>query len=127
MVGKASLSDPDKIILDVAAIVKEDFLQQNGYSTWDYRCPLYKTDWMMKNLMLYFDEADKCCRAGAQWNRVREATKSIETELRKMKFRVSPTSYFCYSVQSTNNFPVPRRQAPGGKHCVLQRAGSKDS
>jgi len=87
LVGKSSLSDSDKITLDVASIVKEDFLQQNGYSTWDYRCPLYKTDLMMKCFMLYYDEAQKAIQQGAQWNRVREATKDIENALRNMKFR----------------------------------------
>jgi V-type H+-transporting ATPase subunit A len=93
LVGKSSLSDPDKIILDVAAIVKEDFLQQNGYSEWDYRCPLYKTDLMMKCLMVYYDEAQKAIQQGAQWNRVREHTREIENELRSMKFRVSPPTH----------------------------------
>ena len=35
LVGKASLADTDKIILEVAKLIKDDFLQQNGYSSYD--------------------------------------------------------------------------------------------
>lgn len=40
-------------------MIKEDFLQQNGYSDYDQYCPLWKTAWMMKNMMTYHDEAQK--------------------------------------------------------------------
>merc|ERR1719219_1362137 len=32
LVGKASLAETDKITLEVARLLKDDFLQQNGYS-----------------------------------------------------------------------------------------------
>uniref|UniRef100_A0A5K3EVY0 H(+)-transporting two-sector ATPase n=1 Tax=Mesocestoides corti TaxID=53468 RepID=A0A5K3EVY0_MESCO len=35
LVGKASLAEGDKITLEVARIIKDDFLQQNGYSDYD--------------------------------------------------------------------------------------------
>jgi V-type H+-transporting ATPase subunit A len=35
LVGKGSLAEADKITLEVAKILKEDFLQQNGYSPYD--------------------------------------------------------------------------------------------
>ena len=37
LVGKASLSDSDKITLETARIIKDDFLQQNSYTPYD-RC-----------------------------------------------------------------------------------------
>jgi V-type H+-transporting ATPase subunit A len=43
LVGKSSLGEPDKVTLDVARLIKEDFLQQNGLSTYDRYCPFYKT------------------------------------------------------------------------------------
>merc|ERR1711982_163019 len=42
LVGKSALGDPDKITLDVATLLKEDFLQQNGFSEYDFMCPLAK-------------------------------------------------------------------------------------
>ena len=39
---KASLAESDKITLEVAKLLKDDFLQQNGYSPYDRYCPFYK-------------------------------------------------------------------------------------
>ena len=35
LVGKGSLAESDKITLEVARLVKDDFLQQNGYTPYD--------------------------------------------------------------------------------------------
>ena len=35
LVGKGSLAEADKITLEVARIIKDDFLQQNGYTPYD--------------------------------------------------------------------------------------------
>lgn len=43
LVGKSSLSEADKVTLDIARLIKEDFLQQNGISEYDRYCPFYKT------------------------------------------------------------------------------------
>lgn len=88
LVGKSALGDGDKITLDVATIIKEDFLQQNGYSDYDQYCPLWKTAWMMKNLMAFHDEAQKAISQGQAWNKVRETTSEIQTQLRSMKFEL---------------------------------------
>ena len=50
LVGKASLAEADKITLEVAKLVKDDFLQQNGYTPYDRFCPFYKTVGMLKNM-----------------------------------------------------------------------------
>jgi vacuolar-type H+-ATPase catalytic subunit A/Vma1 len=50
LVGKASLAETDKITLEVAKLIKEDFLQQNGYTPYDRFCPFYKTVGMLKNM-----------------------------------------------------------------------------
>ncbi|KAJ9629719.1 vacuolar protein sorting-associated protein 1 [Taxawa tesnikishii (nom. ined.)] len=88
LVGKSALGDGDKITLDVATLIKDDFLQQNGYSEYDQFCPLWKTFWMMKNMMGFHDEAQKAISQGHAWNKVREATADIQTQLRNMKFEI---------------------------------------
>jgi len=88
LVGKSALGDPDKITLDVATLIKEDFLQQNGYSDYDQFCPLWKTEWMMKAMMAFHDEAQKAVAQGQSWAKVREATGDIQSALRSMKFEV---------------------------------------
>ena len=51
LVGKGSLPEADKITLEVAKILKEDFLAQNGYTPHDRYCPFYKTVGMLKNMI----------------------------------------------------------------------------
>ncbi|KAF4917351.1 V-type proton ATPase catalytic subunit A [Colletotrichum fructicola] len=88
LVGKSALSDPDKITLDIAALLKEDFLQQNGYSDYDQFCPLWKTEWMMKLMVGFHDEAQKAIAQGQSWAKVREATSDLQSKLRQLKFEV---------------------------------------
>ena len=35
LVGKNALAETDKITLEVAKLIKEDYLQQNGYTSYD--------------------------------------------------------------------------------------------
>jgi vacuolar-type H+-ATPase catalytic subunit A/Vma1 len=88
LVGKSALGDPDKITLDVATLIKEDFLQQNGYSDYDQFCPLWKTEYMMKAMMGFHDEAQKAVAQGIPWQKIRDATSDIQASLRSMKFEV---------------------------------------
>lgn len=88
LVGKSALSDPDKITLDLATLIKEDFLQQNGYSDYDQFCPIWKTEWMMKLMMGFHDEAQKAIAQGQTWAKVRDATQELQGQLRSLKFEV---------------------------------------
>jgi V-type H+-transporting ATPase subunit A len=88
LVGKSALSDPDKITLDMATLIKEDFLQQNGYSPYDQFCPIWKTEWMMRLMMGFHDEAQKAIAQGQTWARVREATQELQAQLRSLKFEL---------------------------------------
>ena len=57
LVGKDSLSDDQKLTLETARIIREDFLQQNAFSSWDFTCPLDKTIGMMSCIVRFFDMA----------------------------------------------------------------------
>mmetsp|Transcript_34680 Transcript_34680/g.85329 ORF Transcript_34680/g.85329 Transcript_34680/m.85329 type:complete len:608 (-) Transcript_34680:305-2128(-) len=59
LVGKDSLAEGDKITLEVAKIIREDFLAQNAYSPYDPCCPFYKSVWMLKNICLFYTMALK--------------------------------------------------------------------
>ncbi|SCU92626.1 LAMI_0E11320g1_1 [Lachancea mirantina] len=86
LVGKSALSDSDKITLDVAALIKEDFLQQNGYSTYDAFCPIWKTHDMMKAFVSYYEEAQKSVANGASWSKLAEATSDVKHAVSSSKF-----------------------------------------
>ncbi|KAL5964506.1 V-type proton ATPase catalytic subunit A isoform 2 [Taenia solium] len=93
LVGKASLAESDKITLEVARIIKDDFLQQNGYSDYDRYCPFYKTVGMMRNIICFYDQARHIVEATAQsprrvtWAIIREAMSSTLYKLSNMKFK----------------------------------------
>jgi len=59
LVGRDSLSEDQKLVLEIAKIVREDFLQQDAFSKHDYMCPLYKTVGMMRCIVTFFDAAKK--------------------------------------------------------------------
>lgn len=86
LVGKSALSDSDKITLDVATLIKEDFLQQNGYSTYDAFCPIWKTFDMMRAFVAYHDESQKAVANGANWSKLSEATNDVKHAVSSSKF-----------------------------------------
>jgi V-type H+-transporting ATPase subunit A len=59
LVGKDSLAEPDKLTLEVARMVREDFLQQNSYTPYDRVSPMWKTFGMLRNMMHFYDIAKR--------------------------------------------------------------------
>jgi V/A-type H+-transporting ATPase subunit A len=55
LVGPDALPDNEKVVLELARIIREDFLQQSAYSDVDSFCPLEKQYWMLKVILTYYD------------------------------------------------------------------------
>jgi len=93
LVGKASLAESDKITLEVARLLKEDFLQQNGYTPYDRYCPFYKSVGMLKNIIGFYEMARHAVESTAQsdnkvtWGIIRESMGQILYQLSSMKFK----------------------------------------
>ncbi|XP_063230137.1 V-type proton ATPase catalytic subunit A isoform X1 [Bacillus rossius redtenbacheri] len=93
LVGKASLAETDKITLEVAKLLKDDFLQQNSYSPYDRFCPFYKTVGMLKNMIAFYDMSRHAVETTAQsenkitWNVIRDSMGNILYQLSSMKFK----------------------------------------
>ncbi|CAH2239635.1 jg3205 [Pararge aegeria aegeria] len=93
LVGKASLAETDKITLEVAKLLKDDFLQQNSYSAYDRFCPFYKTVGMLKNIISFYDMSRHAVESTAQsdnkvtWNVIRDAMNNVLYQLSSMKFK----------------------------------------
>jgi V-type H+-transporting ATPase subunit A len=89
LVGKSALAETDKITLDVAKIIKDDFLQQNGYSAYDRYCPFYKTVGMLRNMMGFHEQATHAVEASSgqlSWAKIRESMGDVIYKLSSMKF-----------------------------------------
>ncbi|CAJ0647416.1 15528_t:CDS:10 [Entrophospora sp. SA101] len=89
IVQLSALGEADKITLEIARIIKDDFLQQNGYSSYDRFCPFYKTNWLLKNLIGYYTAATHAVEVTNNeitWSKIREHTADILYKLSSMKF-----------------------------------------
>lgn len=53
LVGKDALAEGDKIVLETARFIKDDYLQQNSFTKYDRYCPFYKSVEMMRNIAAF--------------------------------------------------------------------------
>ncbi|BEI79519.1 hypothetical protein CcaverHIS002_0100480 [Cutaneotrichosporon cavernicola] len=87
LVGKSALGENDKITLEVARMLKDDFLQQNGISEYDRFCPFYKTAGMLKNFMAFNDAAQKAVEGGElTFSKIRDSAADVMHKLSQQKF-----------------------------------------
>jgi V-type H+-transporting ATPase subunit A len=89
LVGKSGLAETDKVTLEVARIIKDDFLQQNGYSSYDRYCPFYKTVWLLRNMIGFHRLATHAVESSNNqitWAKIRDNMSDILYKLSSMKF-----------------------------------------
>lgn len=92
LVGKDSLSEDQKVTLEIARIIREDFLQQNAFSDYDYTCPLYKSVGIMAAIVHFHDEAQKIiAESGVEkkvtWAQIRNTLGSLLIRITELKFQ----------------------------------------
>jgi len=92
LVGKDSLAESDKITLEVAKILKDDFLQQNGFTSYDKFCPFYKTVWMLRNMITFYNLAQKAVESSSDdkkitWMTIKNAMTDTLYQITCMKFQ----------------------------------------
>merc|ERR1712072_1164644 len=90
LVGKDSLSEDQKRTIEVARIIREDFLQQNGFTDYDFMCPLAKTIGMMKVIVGFHESAQKVMAESSgdtkiTWTHINAATKDMIKKVTDMK------------------------------------------
>merc|ERR1712228_233022 len=93
LVGKDSLSEDQKVTLEVARIIREDFLQQNGFSEYDFFCPLAKTIGMMKVIVGFHEAAQKAIAESSgeskiTWSIINGNMRDLITKVTNMKFEL---------------------------------------
>merc|ERR1712107_804396 len=93
LVGKDSLSEDQKCTLEVAKIIREDFLQQNGFTDYDFMCPLAKTIGMMKVIVGFHESAQKVMAESSgdskiTWNQIAAAMRDMVKKVTDMKFEM---------------------------------------
>merc|ERR1711988_1055431 len=93
LVGKDSLSEDQKCTLEVARIIREDFLQQNGFSDYDFMCPLAKTIGMMKVIVGFHEMGQKAISESSgehkiTWAVIAAHMKELIVKITSMKFHM---------------------------------------
>ena len=80
-------------MLEIAKIIREDFLQQNAFSPYDYNCPLEKTVGMMKCIVKFFESSKKAITESHKsekkisWGQIANMVDKPLYELTQMKFK----------------------------------------
>jgi V-type H+-transporting ATPase subunit A len=87
LVGLESLSEDQKLIIEVAKMIKEDFLQQNAFSDNDYMCPFFKIVGMMRSIITFYELSLKVIRESPAANKI--ACKQIMDDLHPQVYKIS--------------------------------------
>ncbi|KAG2433335.1 hypothetical protein HXX76_008399 [Chlamydomonas incerta] len=88
LVGKDALAETDKIILETARFIKDDYLQQNSFTKYDKYCPFYKSVEMMRNIATFHRLATAAIEKTAGGN-----AEGQKITLNVIKQRMSDTLY----------------------------------
>ena len=92
---QGSHAESDKITLEVAKLIKDDFLQQNSYTPYDRYCPFYKTVGMLNNIVTFYNLARQSVEHTSQsdnkitWAIIRDNLSDQIHQLTRMKFKVT--------------------------------------
>jgi len=91
LVGKESLSEDQKCLMDVADIIIEDFLQQNAFSPYDKTCPIYKAIGMLKCIITLYDCSlraikDSVGEKRLTWGVIKTSLRQTIQKVREAKF-----------------------------------------
>lgn len=102
LVGKDALAEGDKIVLETAKFIKEDFLQQNSYTPYDKYCPFYKSVEMLRNICLFHELATRAIERTAH-NDTKVTYSMIKSRLGNLLYKVRDS-------------PLPTPATPGSDH-----------
>ncbi|MBE0477322.1 MAG: V-type ATP synthase subunit A [Coriobacteriia bacterium] len=72
LVGPDALPESEKIILEVARMLREDFLQQFAFDEIDAYCPPKKAYWMLKTVLAFYDAAVSALNRGVSLREILE-------------------------------------------------------
>lgn len=92
LVGKDSLGEDQKVVLEMAKILREDFLQQNAFSDYDYNCPLHKSIWMLRTIIHFHDLAYKAVSAKSD-DDDRVTWAFLKTNLAQLIYRITSMKF----------------------------------
>ncbi|MEM0438775.1 MAG: V-type ATP synthase subunit A, partial [Sulfolobales archaeon] len=88
LIGPENLSEPDKLIMETARIIREGFLKQNAYDKIDAFASPQKQVKLMRAMVNFYRNAKKLVDSGVPVKVIREKTQDLITELIKARFTI---------------------------------------
>ncbi len=88
LIGPENLAEPDKLVMDVARIIREGFLKQNAYDKIDAFASPQKQIMLMRAIVSFYRNAKKLVDSGISVKAIREKTQDLVTELIKARFTI---------------------------------------
>ena len=121
LVGKESLSESQKVTLEVAKIIREDFLQQNAFSEYDFNCPLVKSVGMLKVIVYFYNGCMKVLNdnngdSGITWAHIKTAMGNLIFKITSMKFEHPNTP----ATELVKKFEALTTELETGFHALLE-------
>jgi len=109
LVGKDELPERDKVILECAALIREDFWQQNTFTSYDYYCPLYKTIGMLGVMIHFYKLALKAVEDNKKvtWKLIESTMNDLINKISCMKYE-SPN--ISLREQTLTNYSILRTE-----------------
>lgn len=86
LVGVESLSETDRLKLEVAKMIREDFLQQNAFDDVDTYTSIEKQYGMLSTILYFQDEALEGMRLGSYFNEIIKGTVAVREKIGRSKY-----------------------------------------
>lgn len=84
LVGPDALPDIERLTLETARMIREDFLQQNAYHEIDTYCPPEKQFKMLETILLFNRETKKALKKGAPIDKLTQLP--VKEDIARMKY-----------------------------------------
>ena len=84
LVGQDALPESDRAFLEVARMIREDYLQQHAYHEIDSYCSKEKQFLMLKIIMKFYQEVNKAIEVGIMASKI--AGVKVKDEIARMKY-----------------------------------------
>jgi len=88
LIGVENLPEPDKLVMDIARMIKDGFLKQNAYDPIDAFSSPQKQFKLLKLLLKYYRNAKELVEAGVPVAVIREKTQRLITDIVKARFNI---------------------------------------
>lgn len=114
LVGIDSLSDQDRLTMEIAKQIREDYLQQNAFDSVDTFTSFDKQEAMLNNILNFADEAEKALDLGAYFTEIIDGTVEVRDRMARSKY---------ISEENLDQIKALSTEAQEAIHQVLAKGG----